>query len=143
MYGLAVYADGERVEVKTLQHSLRNQACGLCGDLNDAKMADMKSAGSSIMSSPKLAAYSYMVADNQWQGIPVQDLTQYQEDTDNCVKKELPTKVTQMLQQKKWVPMKYLIKESSNKVCISKLRGNVCGNSVVPKEIIMKEVSKS
>ena len=107
-------------------------------------MADMKSAGSSIVSSPKLAAYSYMVADNQWQGIPVQDLTQYQEGTAKCVKKKVvPTKVTQMLQQKKWVPMKYLIKESSNKVCISKLRVNVCGNSVVPKEVNMKEVSKS
>ena len=113
MYGVAVYADVERVEVKTFQHSMRNQACGLCGDLNDAKMADMKSAGSSIMSSPKLAAYSYMVADNQWQGIPVQDLTQYQEGTAKCVKKKVvPTKVTQMLQQKKWVPMKYLSKES-------------------------------
>ena len=29
--GVAVYADVERVEVKTFQHSMRNQACGLCG----------------------------------------------------------------------------------------------------------------
>ena len=96
------------------------------------------------MSSPKLAAYSYMVADNKCKGIPAEDLKQYQEETAKCVKKQLvPTKVTQVWQQKKLVSMKHLIEESTNKVCISKLRVNVCGNSVVPKEIIMKEVSKS
>merc|ERR1719318_1650329 len=141
LYRLAVYADGERVEVKTLQHSLRNQACGLCGDLNDEKTADMKSAGSCIMSSPKLAAYSYMVADNKCKGIPAEDLSQYQEETSKCAKKELvPTKVTEVWQQKKIVSMRHLVEESPKKVCISKLQVNVCGSSSIPKQVIMKEV---
>ena len=141
LYGIAVYADSERLEVKTFQHSLRNQACGLCGDLNDEKTADMKTAGKCIMSSPKLAAYSYMVSDKKCEGIPAQDLTQYKTETDKCVTKEIiPTKVTQIWHQKKQVTMKHLVEESINKICISKKQVNVCGSSIVPTEVIMKEV---
>merc|ERR1719481_2501575 len=67
LYGIAVYADGISLEVRTFQHSLRNQVCGLCGDLNDEKTADM-----CIMSSPQLAAYSYMVQDKTCKGIPTE-----------------------------------------------------------------------
>merc|ERR1711928_211947 len=42
-YGIAVYTDGQSVEVQTYQHLLRNKACGLCGDLNDEKVGDVKS----------------------------------------------------------------------------------------------------
>merc|ERR1719466_655051 len=101
LYGIAVYADGESLEVRTFQHSLRNQACGLCGDLNDEKTAEMKSAGMCIMSSPQLAAYSYMVPDNTCKGVPTEHLNQFQAETDKCAKKVLvPTKVTEVLQQK-------------------------------------------
>merc|ERR1712200_292363 len=51
-YGIAVYTDGQSVEVQSYQHLLRNKACGLCGDLNDEKVGDVKSPGSCIMSSP-------------------------------------------------------------------------------------------
>merc|ERR1712180_7524 len=64
-YGMAVRADHEAVEVKTFQWALRNLACGLCGDVNDEKTADLKSAGKCVMSQPKLAALSYMVEDGQ------------------------------------------------------------------------------
>merc|ERR1712112_30877 len=48
-YGMAVLADHEAVEVKTFQWALRNLACGLCGDMNDEKTADLKSAGKCVM----------------------------------------------------------------------------------------------
>merc|ERR1719290_681109 len=48
-YGMAVLADHAGVEVKTFQWALRNLACGLCGDMNDEKTADLKSAGNCIM----------------------------------------------------------------------------------------------
>jgi len=141
LYGIVVLADGESLEVKTFQHSLRNQVCGLCGDLNDEKTADMKSAGMCIMSSPKLAAYSYMVPDNKCAGIPKTNLAQFQAETARCVRKELiPTKVTEVFKQKKVISMKHLVEESINKVCISKMQINICGASTVPKEVIMKEV---
>merc|ERR1719466_176234 len=112
LYGIAVYADGESLEVRTFQHSLRNQACGLCGDLNDEKTAEMKSAGMCIMSSPQLAAYSYMVPDNTCKGVPTEHLNQFQAETEKCTKKVLvPTKVTEVLQQKTIIAQKHLVEE--------------------------------
>merc|ERR1712126_186746 len=45
LYGIAVYCEEDRIQVQSYQHMLRNRACGLCGDLNDEKTADVKSAG--------------------------------------------------------------------------------------------------
>ena len=141
LYGIAVYADGESLEVRTFQHSLRNQACGLCGDLNDEKTADMKSAELCIMSSPQLAAYSYMVPDNTCKGVPTEHLNQFQAETEKCAKKVVvPTKVTEVLQQKKIIALKHLVEESTNKVCMSKMQIPVCAPSSVPKEVVMEEV---
>merc|ERR1711887_6829 len=110
LYGIAVYADGVSLEVRTFQHSLRNQACGLCGDLNDEKTADMKTAGMCIMSSPQLAAYSYMVPDKTCKGVPTEHLKQLKAETEKCTKKVLvPTKVTEVLQQKKNKKKRHMI----------------------------------
>merc|ERR1711955_49548 len=114
-------ADGESLEVRTFQHSLRNQACGLCGDLNDEKTADMKSAELCIMSSPQLAAYSYMVPDNTCKGVPTEHLNQFKAETDKCA-----TKVTEVLQQKTVIAQKHLVEESINQVCMSKKQIPVC-----------------
>merc|ERR1712179_52408 len=141
LYGIAVYADGVSLEVRTFQHSLRNQACGLCGDLNDEKTADMKTAGMCIMSSPQLAAYSYMVPDNTCKGVPTEHLKQLKAETEKCTKKVLvPTKVTEVLQQKKIIALRHLVEESINKVCMTKMQTPVCAPSTVPKEVVMKEV---
>ena len=64
-YGVTIRADSDSVEVTTYQHALRNIACGLCGDLNDEATGDVKSAEECVMSSPGLAAYSYMVEDGR------------------------------------------------------------------------------
>merc|ERR1719209_1919529 len=141
LYGIAVYADGESLEVRTFQHSLRNQACGLCGDLNDEKTADMKSAGMCIMSSPQLAAYSYMVPDNTCKGVPTEHLNQFHAETEKCAKKvPVPTKVIEVLQQKTIIAQKHLVEESVNKVCMSKMQIPVCAPSTVPKEVVIVEV---
>merc|ERR1712133_298790 len=88
-YGMAVLADHEAVEVKTFQWALRNLACGLCGDMNDEKTADLKSAGKCVMSQPKLAALSYMVEDGQCEGIPAQLKPVYQKEASECKKVEV------------------------------------------------------
>ena len=64
-YGVSVYADGERMEVLTFKHLLKNKACGLCGDLNGEKTADLKSPGQCVMSKPMLGAYSYIIEGGQ------------------------------------------------------------------------------
>merc|ERR1719378_1879734 len=60
----------KRVEVQSYQFILRNKACGLCGDLNGEKTADLKTTHQCIRSSPTLAAYSYMITDSSCQGVP-------------------------------------------------------------------------
>merc|ERR1719239_1732524 len=80
-YGMAVLADHASVEVKTFQWALRNLACGLCGDMNDEKTADLKSAGNCIMTQPKLAAFSYMVQDGQCAGITAEFKPLFQKET--------------------------------------------------------------
>lgn len=141
LYGVSVYADRESVEVKTFQHNLRNQACGLCGDLNDEKVADMKSAGNCLMTAPKFAAYSYMVADGKCQGIPAQDKQTFLQEATKCMKRVVfPTKVTKVLQQKPQIKFRHLVQERDNKICFSKKQVKVCWADATPKEVIMKEV---
>jgi len=142
LYGLSIFADIDRVEVRTFQHRWRNQACGLCGDLNDEKTADLKSAGNCIMSDPKLAAFSYMVADNKCQGMPDKYKTMYQTEAAKCIKKKLvPTKVTEIFKQKQFPTMRHIVDVKTHKVCISKTRVNVCKPLTIPKEIIGKKVA--
>ena len=112
LYGISVYADDLRVEVKSFQYRLRNQACGLCGDLNDEKIADMKSANKCVMSSPKLSAYSYMVHEKSCQGIPSKERPLFNEEKDKCIQKDiLLTKLTPIFNKKKEMSKKHLLEE--------------------------------
>ena len=87
-YGLTVYADTETVEVKTYQHLLRDQSCGLCGDLNDEKTEDVKTEAQCIMSSPAMAAYSFMVKDNDCH-LPQQLQQKFDREVAACQKRTI------------------------------------------------------
>merc|ERR1712133_33772 len=143
-YGMAVLADHEAVEVKTFQWALRNLACGLCGDMNDEKTADLKSAGKCVMSQPKLAALSYMVEDGQCEGIPAQLKPVYQKEASECKKVEVvPAKVLDLFQhmqrQNKVSSMlKHIVIEMGQKICISKQQIKVCGSQGSPKGIMQQ-----
>ena len=143
LYGMSVYADKDSIEVNTFQHLFRNKACGLCGDLNDEKTADIKSAGECIMSSPKLSAYSYMIED-QCEGIPPEDRQKYRDETQMCLKKEtIPTDVSKVFNHKLASYEKHLSEERNNKICISKEKVNICNSSSSPKEVTNKKVRSS
>ena len=140
LYGLSVYADKDSIEVNTFQHLFRNKACGLCGDLNDEKTADMKSAGECIMSSPKLSAYSYMI-QQQCEGIPSEHKQQYLEESEKCIRKTtVPTEVSKIFNQKQSFYGKHLSEERNNQICFSKEKVNICTSSSLPKEVINKKV---
>merc|ERR1712180_556280 len=134
----------EAVEVKTFQWALRNLACGLCGDMNDEKTADLKSAGKCAMSQPKLAALSYMVEDSQCEGIPAQLKPVYQKEASECKKVEVvPAKVLDLFQhmqhQNKVSSMlKHIVIEMGQKICISKQQIKVCGSQGSPKGIMQQ-----
>merc|ERR1712226_955501 len=123
-YGLTVRADSQSAEVKTFQGGLRNLACGLCGDLNDEQTADVNSAQQCVMSSPRLAAYSYMVADNQCAGIPAEDKADAM-----FMNRQLTVKRSQ-------APMKHLDMEHGQKICISVRQVKVCPSASSPTEVV-------
>jgi len=147
MHGLTVRADSKSAEVKAFQWRLRNLACGLCGDLNDEKAADVVSAHQCVMSSPRLAAYSYMVADSQCAGIPAQDKAIFQEESQQCVRKVvLPTKVSDMFTDRQLsvkkgeAPFRHIDMEHGQKICISVKQVPMCPTVSQPAEIVPMEM---
>jgi len=143
-YGMAVLADHTAVEVKTFQWALRNLACGLCGDMNDEKTADLKSAGNCIMTQPKLAAFSYMVQDGQCAGIPTEFKPLFQKEANQCIKVEvMPAKVLDIFQHmqhlnKMNVMVKHVVIEMGQRICFGKEQIKVCGIQGTPKGIMQR-----
>jgi len=146
-YGITVLADRESAQVKTYQWALRALACGLCGDLNDETTADVRSSNNCVMSSPKLAAYSYMVKDQTCAGIPQQDREVFQKEERECVKKVIePTKLMEVFSYvqrtiKQMQSMKHLILEDGQLICFSKEQVKVCSRESQPAEVIRKDMS--
>ena len=142
-YGVEVVADGERMEVKSYQHQFRNQVTGLCGDLNGEKTADLKSGKKCTMTSPRLAASSFMLVDGKCRGISQEIKSQLNRQQQKCVKKiEVPTKVSSLFQTisaaKPAVQLRHLIQESQGLTCFSKEMVRVCQGSY-PKTIEAKQ----
>jgi len=141
LYGMSVICDHNRVEIQSYQFILRNKACGLCGDLNGEKTADLKTAHQCIRSSPTLAAYSYMIKDSSCQGVP----SKYQEDLrkeeQKCIRKEyIFTPVSKALESQEVIFKKHLVEEKENKLCFSKQPVKVCQSQSQPKEIQQTQV---
>merc|ERR1712112_100970 len=143
MHGVTVRADSQSAEVKAFQGRLRNLACGLCGDLNDEKAADVVSAQQCVMSSPRLAAYSYMVADGQCAGIPAQYKAVYQEEVRNCVRKAVVASMVSKVFMERQVsvkqdqaPLKRLDMEVGQKICISVKQVPMCPSISQSAEIV-------
>merc|ERR1712002_1158663 len=140
------YADGV-FEIHAIRHRLMILAIGLCGDMNDEKAADVKSAKQCVMSSPRLAAYSFMVQDRKCAGIPTADRERFQRENERCVKKEvILSKVydifTAMHQvgKRMQTSLQHVAQQQGQQICISKRQVKVCGNDAKPKEIVPREM---
>merc|ERR1711973_1022286 len=142
-YGVSVYSDGKSLEIKTYQHLLRNKACGLCGDLNDESVADMKTPQSCIMSSPSLAALTYMLQDNTCQGLTSHQQEQINSESQKCVKtQDIPSQVRSVAEHRHSpVYSKHLVEERENKICFSAEQVRVCPADSNPEEITQKKIS--
>jgi len=147
MYGMTIRADSMSTQVVTFQQKLRNLACGLCGDLNDEKVADVPSAKQCVMSSPKLAAYSYMVEDRKCAGIPTADKARFTKETSQCVRKEvIPAKAVDILtdmrlaSKRRQASLQHVVQRQGQKICISKRQIKVCGIDAKPSEIVPREM---
>jgi hypothetical protein len=142
-YGVSVLADGERMEVKSYQHSLRNRVTGLCGDMNGETTADLKSSKRCIMTAPKLSAFSFMLEDGKCRGIPEQMKTELKRQEQRCVRKEeTPTKVSETfrrsLESKRQPELRHLVEETRGKTCFSKELVRVCSTRF-PSEVVARQ----
>merc|ERR1712025_791526 len=141
LYGIAVYCEEGRIQVQSYQHMLRNRACGLCGDLNDEKTADVKSAVAvSCPPTNWLLTVTCLKALHAKQESHLRN-NKYNQETQQCLKKEtVKTPVTKIYEEKQTVSQKHLSEEHDNKICISKERVNVCQSNSSPQEITQKKV---
>lgn len=102
---LHVITDGKSIEI-IAPLLLKGRALGLCGDLNGEQVADLPSPKHCIMT-PRLAAMSYMLNKDgkssnasplACDGIPQQNLQEYQGEDQECMKQRyIPTQITPLL----------------------------------------------
>ena len=147
--GVTIRADSDSVEVTTYQHALRNIACGLCGDLNDELTGDVKSAQECVMSSPGLAAYSYMLQDGRCAAIPDSQRETYAKESAQCLQASVsPSQVSDIFLdgRKNTKPTdvstkRHIHQIEGSKVCISKRQVLVCSSDSVVAELVQEEMA--
>jgi len=117
--------------------------CGLCGDFNRDKRADVKSPKGCVLSSTKLAALSYRVRNEKCTLTPTQkQLIQTEEK--RCLKPK--TQKTDVWSLYNWQHLNnYAIKKHSyiyqgDKICISQAPVIQCATGAAPKVTTMKTV---
>jgi hypothetical protein len=84
---LKVFTDGLRIEIISSK-LLRGRACGLCGDMNGEKTADLMTPEQCYTKNSKLVGYSYMLDKEgpKCSGIPSEDREEYEREIRKCVK---------------------------------------------------------
>merc|ERR1711951_192797 len=139
-YGVTVYADGTRMEVKSLQNILRNRVTGLCGNMNGERTADLMSSQRCIMSKPKLSALSFVLENGQCRGLTAEEKTELRGEEERCTKRvSVPSKVSKVFQieteTRPRPELSHIIKEvKEGEICFSKEMIRNCVRSF-PKEI--------
>merc|ERR1719147_207137 len=146
-YGLKVRADSMSTQVVAFPLKLGSSSLGLCGDFNGEKTADVKSAKQCVMSSPKLAAYSYMVEDRKCAGIPAPEKEKFEREEGHCIRKEVvPSKVYDIFtamhhaSKRRQASLQHVVQQQGQQICISKRPVKACGYEAKPKEIVPREM---
>merc|ERR1711973_52158 len=134
-----VYADGTRMEVKSLQNILRNRVTGLCGNMNSERTADLMSSQRCILSKPQLSALSFVLENSQCRGLTAEEKTKLRGEEERCTKRvSVPTKVSKVFQieteTRPRPELSHLTEEVKGEICFSKEMIRNCVRSF-PKEI--------
>jgi hypothetical protein len=147
MVRLEVFFDGERVEIVGPTR-IRNRMCGICGDLNMEKTADLKSPAGCVFSKKRFAIYSYQVptAAGTCPAIPAAEKADFTREATQCFTKvEIQTPLSKLLglvdSMYKSVMAKHKVVAMGNSVCISKSALNVCGHGLIPAEVGQRNVA--
>lgn len=135
--------DGERVSVQSLP-LLRNRLCGLCGDQNLQKAADLRGPRQCVYSRPLMEVASYRVQTATCSALAAPIKLQFEKERRECAKfKEIPTKVQKSFefaagacQRKEHM----ILSRESNELCISRSPVLQCGPACESKPL--KPVTK-
>merc|ERR1739846_134021 len=84
---VSVLFDGKRVKLEG-SNLLKNKLCGLCGDNNNNKIADVPSPGKCLMSKPKLELASYRVSlpSKPCSPLPSHLREELERESERCIK---------------------------------------------------------
>merc|ERR1712010_260854 len=84
---ISVLFDGKRVKLEG-SNLLKNKLCGLCGDNNNNKIADVPSPGKCLMSKPKLELASYRVSlpSKPCSPLPSHLKEELERESERCIK---------------------------------------------------------
>merc|ERR1712037_894545 len=134
---------------------LKNKLCGLCGDNNNNKIADVPSPGKCLLSTPKLELASYRVSlpSKPCSPLPSQLKAELERETERCVKftsTGMPTSdisssisiQSESLSGECMMHMHEIVdKYSRNEPCFSRIPILECGSACHPAGMREKRVS--
>merc|ERR1712228_631633 len=119
--------------------------CGLCGDHNMDKRADVKSSKGCVFSSYRLAAQSYRSKSSQCRPLSVETLNKIRSEEMSCVKFEIKKTNTRSVFESELRDSKSIMKHSiiyqDEKICFSQDPVIKCSANTVPKELRKKTVN--
>jgi len=137
-FGVELTFDGERIAI-TASPLMKNKLCGLCGDFNMQKKADVTGPSGCVYSKASLAVAAYRLPCSQHgesteNSLPFGIKQQLRREEQICHQyKEIPTKVTKSfkIESGKCSQQKHvvLVRPGSQEVCISKEPVKQCGGA--------------
>merc|ERR1712088_397598 len=149
---VSVLFDGKRVKLEG-SNLLKNKLCGLCGDNNNNKIADVPSPGKCLMSKPKLEVASYRVSlpSKPCSPLPSHLKEELERESERCIKfSSKPTSgissyISILSESHSGECRKHhheiVDKHSRNELCFSRIPILECGPSCHPVDMREKRVS--
>lgn len=144
---IKVTFDGYKAQLET-SILIKSKLCGLCGDLNDQKMADLRGPKKCVYSKPELlsAAYRVSIPSHTCQPLSSHITEKLREEEEQCAKyKVIPTKVIKSfsVSSGECTGHKHEIIERSSMLCFSRRPVPFCSpRCKAPRgEIVDKSVS--
>jgi len=147
-YNRIIY-DGLSVEIESLNVISDGKHCGLCGDKNNDKRADVKCSQSKIPLSAQQAALSFRVQKDSCSALSAdkqalkQQQQQWSQEQKSPQQKAEKSPVSQLIQGQfeKCTQRKHSMIRQGDQLCISQIPIVECGSGCSPKSLVEKTVS--
>jgi hypothetical protein len=145
LFSIYLKFNGERLDLES-SLLLKSKLCGICGDYNNQKIADVAGPKKCVYSTPELKIASYRVNSPQCSALEGSIKERLETETQQCAKyKEIPTEVFKsfMALVGKCSRHEHMILERVNEICFSRVPVTQCGAQCSPKprQLVSKKIS--